>query len=254
MNWMRSLHAVALLGAVFCTFAYAQTRSFIIGVEDLDYYPAYTVANGQYGGFARELFDTFGKDAGIRFEYRPFPVPRLYANFFADRVDFKFPDNAKWQGDLRRGKNIIHSDPVMAYIDGTLVPAAMLGKGEARVKTLGTVTGFTPWNWKRQIDARQVTVTENANFAALAQQTINGRVDAAYGSVAVMNYQVESILKSKGALVFDPALPHSRDSYYLATLKHPAVVTEFNAWMKANAAKVNVIKQKYAVEKGVTAP
>lgn len=241
-----------ILGMWLATSGWAAEKNYVIGVEDLDYYPAYTVRDGNYVGFARDLLDAFAKEQGYRFEYRPYPVNRLFASFYQGQVDFKFPDNPYWQGELRSGKNITYSGPVIHYIDGGLVRPEMKDATPDQVKTLVTVAGFTPWAWLDLIKSKQVALRENANFTSLAQQVISKRVDAAYASVAVINYQLDQVLKSPGALVFNPKLPHSRDSYFLSTLKYPEVIAEFDAWQKRRQDFVRTLKKKYAVEKGVT--
>lgn len=227
-------------------------KTYTIGVENLDYYPVYAVKDGAYVGYGREVLDAFAKERGYQFEYKPFPVSRLFAVFFQGQVDFKFPDNPYWQGDLRAGKNIAYSGSVVNYIDGALVRPEMKDAGPDKVKTLVTVAGFTPWAWMDLIKNKQVTLRENTDFTALAQQVIAKRVDAAYASVAVVNYQLDNILKTPGALVFNSRLPHSRDSYFLSTMKHPEVIAEFDAWQKSRADFIRALKKKYGVEKGVT--
>jgi len=240
-----------LLVAVAGTAA-AAGKTYTIGVEDLDYFPVYAFKDGNYKGYAREVLDAFAKERGYHFEYKPFPVKRLFAVFFQGQVDFKFPDNPDWQGELRSGKNVAYSGSVVTYVDGTLVRPESKDATSDKIKTLGTVAGFTAWAWMDLIKNKQVTLRENASFTALAQQVVAKRVDAAYASVAVVNYQLDNILKTPGALVFNSKLPHSKDSYFLSTLKHPEVIAEFDAWQKSKQDFIRTLKKKYGVEKGVT--
>ncbi|MBS4096702.1 MAG: transporter substrate-binding domain-containing protein [Sulfuricella sp.] len=228
-----------------------ETKTYTVGVEDLDYFPVYAVQRGQYVGYARDILDAFAKERGYHFEYKPFPINRLFATFFQGQVDFKFPDNPNWQGDMRAGKKIIYSTPVIAYIDGTLVRPELKDAGPDKIHTLGTVAGFTPWAWMDQIKSKQVILRENANFTALAQQVVAKRMDAAYASVAVVNYQLDNVLKTPGTLVFNSKLPHSKDNYFLSTLQHPEVIGEFDAWQKSHQDFLRGLKKKYGVEKGV---
>ena len=230
----------------------APAKTFTIGVEDLDYYPVYAIQNGNYTGYARELLDAFAKDRGYRFEYKPLPVNRLFASFFQGQLDFKFPDNPYWQKEQRAGKNIAYSTAMVNYIDGALVRPEMGDASADKIKTLVTVAGFTPWAWMDLIKSKQVTLRENANFTALAQQVISRRADAAYASVAVVNYQLEHVLKTPGALVYNSKLPHSKDSYFLSTLDYPEMIAEFDAWQKSKQDFVRKLKKKYAVENGIT--
>ena len=223
----------------------------LIGVENQQYLPLYTYEKGIYQGFARELLDAFAQDRGYRIEYRALPVPRLYASFLAGELDFKFPDNASWKQDLRAGKQIHYSDPVLAGIDGTSVRPDRIRVAADRVRRLGTMSGFTPWAWMERLRTGSTTLSENTRLDALIHQALAGRVDGVYANVAVINYQLDHVLKRPGALVFNPDLPYSRDNYHLASVKHPQVISEFNAWLKTNRDRVAQLKRKFGVEKGV---
>ncbi len=228
-------------------------EKLVIGVENVYYLPLATYENGVYRGYARDVFDAFARDRGYDVEYRALPVPRLYASFFEGEVDFKFPDNAHWKLDQRAGKKIHYSDPVAAFIDGTNVTPDKKNSAASPVKRLGTMGGFTPWAWMERIRGEQIQLSENTQLDALVRQALTGRVDAVYASVAVINYQLDHVLKQPGALVFNPALPYSRDNYHLSTLKRPEILNEFNDWMQKNRQRIAALKKKYGVEKGVTA-
>lgn len=242
--------AVLLLS---CAGAASAKPPLVIGVESLYYMPVATYENGVYKGFARELFDAFAKDRGYEVEYRALPVPRLYASFFAGQLDFKFPDNAYWKQSQRAGLNIHYSDPVAAFVDGTCVLPERRGARPEEILRLGTMGGFTPWAWLDRIKAGKPSLSENTQLEALVRQALAGRVDAVYASVAVINYQLDHVLKQPGALVFGPGLPHTLDNYHLSTLRHPAILAEFNEWMRTNRDRVAALKKKYGVEKGVKA-
>jgi polar amino acid transport system substrate-binding protein len=226
-------------------------ESLVIGVENHYYLPAYAYENGNYTGYAREVLDTWAKDRGYQVEYRALPVPRLYASFYGGQVDFKFPDNPNWKKDERVGKAIVYSDPVAAFIDGTSVRPERRGAGVDTVKVLGTMGGFTPWAWLERIKAGKAALSENYNLEALVRQALAGRVDGVYASVAVINYQLDHVLRQPGALVFDPSLPHSRDNYHLSSIKHPELVRDFNEWMRKNHERIATLKRKSGIEKGV---
>lgn len=69
---------------------------FTIGVENLSYYPHYTMESGQYEGFARDILDSFAKAKGHKFIYKPVVVSELTKDFINGKVDFKYPDNQYW--------------------------------------------------------------------------------------------------------------------------------------------------------------
>lgn len=229
----------------------AEPRVYVVGVENLYYLPAYAVENGQYVGYARDLLDAFAADQGLRFEYRPLPVLRLYASLAAGGVDFKFPDNPNWNVAFRAEHDVTHSGPVMRFLDACVVRAGNTDIEIADVQVVGTVTGFTPWPWLDRIKSGAVSLTENADFTALVRQVLAGRVDTAYASIAVVNRVLDTVLDQPGALAVAPNLPSHQGAYLLSTIAHPDIIAAFDSWMIANAARVADLKTRHAVERGV---
>ncbi|CAG0962582.1 hypothetical protein BURK2_00820 [Burkholderiales bacterium] len=249
---IRSLFALAALClALTAGLAKGQGANYVVGVEDLDYFPIYAMRDKEYVGAARDILDAFAKYAGIRFTYVPMPITRLTSELVNASVDFKFPDNAYWLADLRKGKTIAYSQAVIAYIDGVMVLPEKKGRPLAQFSTLGTVTGFTPFAWQSTLKEGRVRLIENPQMRALQKQVLAGRIDGAYASVAVANHLLEKDLKQPGALVFDASLPHTRSDYYLSSAKHPELIKRFDTWLKANAARVSAIKNKHGAEAGV---
>jgi ABC-type amino acid transport substrate-binding protein len=261
--------AAALAVAVGLTAAFALTARaqdggsaaaglpdpIVIGVENVSYLPLSALAeDGTYVGYARDLLDAFAADAGLTLDYRPMPVPRLYASLAAGRIDAKFPDNPDWNAGFREPFAFHYSEPVVDVLDASVVPAGREDISPDAVTTLGTVTGFSPWPWLDRVEAGTLTLVENADFGALVRQVLAGRVDAAYASIAVVNRVLDEDLGRPGALVMAPGLPHDFGQYRLSTIAHPALVARFDAWMEANADTVAALKARYDVERGVTAP
>lgn len=245
---LQELLLTLLLAGLFASWPSLARERLLIGVENQPYLPIHAFDRGQYLGFARELLDAWAKARGYQVEYVALPVPRLYAAFFAGRVDFKFPDNPNWKRTSRTGKKLVYSEPVLAFVDGTCVLPQRRQRGVESVKVLGTLGGFTPWAWRDRIQAGQTLLSENYDLQALTQQALAGRVDGIYASVAVINHQLNHVLKRPGALLFDPSLPHSRDHYYLSSLKRPDLIRDFNAWMRNNRAWIDQLKARHEVE------
>lgn len=229
-------------------------QSFTVGVEELDYLPHYswdaTAPKGQeYQGYAREVLDAFAQAKGYSFTYVAYPVARLFDEFLTKQsVDFKYPDNPYWSAEAKKAVPVVYSDPVVAYIDGVMVTPARKGQPAASLKTLGTIRGFTAFEFLDAVKAGQVTLDESTDYQALLKKCALGRVDGAYSNVAVANWNLQEKLKQPGALVFDANLPHTKSHYLLSTIKRPKIVEEFNAWLKENKAQVDAIKAKRHVE------
>ena len=248
---MRCLAVAVVMAVLGWSSAWAHERKLTVGVEELDYTPAYAVKNGEYVGAARDILDAFATAKGYTLVYKPLPIKRLYAELVSGGIDLKFPDSPTWAGDFKKGRPLAYSKPVINYIDGVLVLPENAGRGAEGVQTLGTVSGFTPFAWLDRVKTGAVALKENPRLDLLLKQAAMGRFDGAYASVAVANYTLDSVLGTPGALVFDPRLPHSRDAYQLSSLVHPEVIVEFDAWMAANAAQVKAIKERHGAEKGV---
>lgn len=233
------------LNVTLQTTAFAQNVT--VGVEHLAYFPHYAVEKNEYVGFGRAVLDAFSTESGVVFDYKPMPVARLFHAYVQGEVDFKYPDNPLWMADMKVGKNIVYSEPVVDYIDGVMVVPDRVGRPPSDIKRLGTVLGFTPWVWLPMVSSGTVALSENPDFAALLQQTLHGRIDGAYANVAVARHQLTSQLRQPDGLTFDPALPHVRDSYRLSTIKRPEVLQRFNAWIVANPQRLAELKKQYGV-------
>lgn len=227
---------------------------YVIGVEAQNYLPYFRTDGKTYVGFARELFDLFGAHAQIEFVYADNPVKRIYSNFFdkKSQLDFKFPDRPEWAPDLRKGITVHYSSDIVEFTDGVMVKPERLGKGLGALKNLGTVDGFTPFEYKSKIKdpktnpGGEINLYGNSGLPGLIGQVAAGRIDGIYINVAVAKY-VMNELKTPGAVVFDKELPHTQSFYQMSTLKHPEVIKKFNEFLVANKAQIAVLKQKWGI-------
>lgn len=222
--------------------------SYVVGVEALNYYPHYSDEGKTYSGFARELLDAFAQSKDYSFEYKILPVARLYESFFAGDLDFKYPDSPLWQESKRKGLAIEYSEPVVSYTDGVFVLPANKGKGVAALKSLGTVRGFTPWDYLGLVESRQLKVQEVNSFQQSLLQGVNARVDGVYMNAEVGHYHINNVLKLPGALVFDDELPSAKGFYALSSTKNANVIAEFNRFLVERAAEVAALKIKYGLK------
>ncbi len=223
----------------------AQNRTYLVGVEKLDYLPYYSDRSGKYMGFAREILDAFAKKQGYTFTYSILPVKRLYKYLIEKKVDLKFPDNTSWSPDLKKGIPITYSDPVVDYIDGVMVLPKHKGRGIDGLKKLGTVRGFHPWDYLKLIKSNKMRLLENNSFSGLLKQTVAERIDGAYINPMVGLYHLEHEMKRPDDLVFDPDLPHSRGSYLLSSANHPELIQAFNRFLKKEKRWIDGLKRKY---------
>ena len=225
----------------------ALAEKYVIGVEELEYYPIYAKREGEYSGFARELLDKFSTASGHTFEYKMLPIKRLYNDFLSEKFDLKFPDSSYWQADAKKGKNVVYSDPVLEYIDGVMVSPANIGKGVDNLKTLGSPRGFSPYEYMDAVKAKKIALKEGNSLKSLLKMAESNRIDGVYFNIIVARYFLEHTSFNNDLIIFDKDLPHTRAHYHLSTIKHPELIEEFNAYLNNNRAEVETLKAKYNV-------
>ncbi|MBG6177941.1 ABC-type amino acid transport substrate-binding protein [Labrenzia sp. EL_208] len=232
--------------------ALASQKTFTVVVQDYNELPPYsTFQNDEYGGFNRELLDLFAQRKGYTFEYKAFPVKRLFHEFVNGVGDLKYPDNENWAKHIKKDTEIHYSDPVVTYVNGVLVKPDNLGKDLASIQKLGLVAGWTPIGFQEQIADGSVRLSENNSYAGLLKQVIAGRIDGAYSNVATSNHYLSNVLGQPTALVFDQSLPHVRSARVLSSTKHPELIEEFNEFLEEEADAIDELKLRHAVEAGV---
>lgn len=224
------------------------SQEYTVGVEELAYLPYSAVSQGEYHGFGRDVLDKFAEKQKITFHYRPYPVKRLTSSFLNGELDFKYPDNSYWSQEAKTGLTVHYSKPVVGYTDGVMVIPGRLGKGIDGFKTLGTLRGFTPWDYLGLIKTQQIKARELNTLDSLIQMAQNERVDGAYFNVAVANYFLTHNMNKPGTLVFDPDLPHTNSTYSLSTLKHETLLKQFNAFLDEESVWISALREKYSID------
>lgn len=228
-----------LLVSSFHLFA-QKPQKYVVGVESVPFLPYSIYEEGKYNGIFREILDLFATQHNIIFEYKALPVSRLYSEFFSNKIDFKMPDNKMWKADLKkqRGFNIIYSAKVVEYVDGILSSKEKLAI--ENLKTLGIITGFTPWGYEENIERGNIILRENSSLSGLLQQAILGRVDGIYTNVQVANYYLNKDFKQK-KIFYQEGLPFIKGSYHLSTIKHPELIEKFNKFLVSKKTQINNI-------------
>ena len=264
---MKSSLLIFLFFSLLTTFSFAKT--YVVGVENISYYPNYTTVDGKYSASAgKEILDAFAKDAGIKFKYKPYPVARLFTTFLKkkSKLDFKFPDHEFWKGDKKKEfckklgyqpvkdalgginqKCIKFSQYAFQYIDGVMVKKENLGKGMGSLKKLGFIRGFTAWDYYKQIYVDKTIKGKEANdFQGLLKQISKNRIDGGYMSIAGGRHGASKIgLADK--LVYDPGLPATKSGYKLSSHKHKDIIEKFDKFLAEKKDMLDEIRKKYKV-------
>lgn len=244
---MKRRFAAVLLSTLVSACAWA--GSFTVGVEATEYLPVSKGdAGGAYAGYARDLLDAFAAKYGHTFTYKPLPVARLYDEFAVKKnLDFKFPDNAYWGGDSKKGVTVVYSNGLVRVTEGLMVLPSNKGKALAAIGKIGTIRGFTPYPYVAQITAGKIAVTEVNTAEAAISMTDAGRVDGVYMAQMVGNYLMTEVMKKPGMLVYDNKLPNSSNDFSLSTIAHPEVIKQMDEFLLKDKDTVAKLKAKYKI-------
>lgn len=227
----------------------ALAQTYVVGVEQLAFQPHYWQDEaGEYRGFGRDVLDLFAREAGIELRYQALPVSQLTRHLLNGSVDFKYPDSPQWASEAKQGASVVYSQPVVDYVDGVLVPPSRLGKGIERLQRLALVDGWTPWDYQARIAAGQTQVVRGSGLNQMLRLAMRDEADGAYYNVVVATYYLDNIRARPGALVFDPALPHSRGSFHLSSVRQPQLLQRFDQFLAAHGAEVAALKARHGVE------
>jgi len=245
MKTKRKLLLASMLAALSVSSAWA--GNFTVGAESQDNLPISKGGGGVYSGYARELLDAFAAKHGHTFTYKPLPVSRLFDEFAVQKsVDFKFPDNAYWAADAKKGIAITYSKGLVAVTEGLLVLPAKKGK-QTTVTKIATLRGFTPFPYLDQIKSKKITVTEVNAAEAAINMAEAGRVDGVYLGVLAANQIMAEGMKKPGVLVLDDTLPKSTNDFSLASISHPEVVKQMDEFLLKEKDMVQKLKAKHKI-------
>ena len=224
----------------------AHADNFVMGVEDVSYYPYFDFTSDNTS-FAKTLFDQFAKDNGHQISYLPLPIKQFPKWLYEENIDFKFPDNERWQETSNIHHLKIHfSDEIVAMTAGTLVVAKNKHKEEAFFKNIGTITGFHPTLWMKQIEQGKVVIYEDSSSKILVKHLVNGLIDGLDIDLAVANDGLQK-LHIQEKLVISEHLKKQNYSYQMSTVKYPEIIKQFNQWLVKRHKYIDTLKTKFGI-------
>lgn len=223
------------------------SRTYVVGVENEDYFPHYRYRDGRYSGYGRDLLDVFAEWAGVKFQYRALPVNQLFNDLVSGEVDLKYPANPAWHTKQKDDVKVSYSQPAVTYVEGLMVRPHLRGKGLAAVKRISIVRGFTPTGYESQRRAGTITFLEFDSTADVLKAAINGHTDAAYVERSVGDYVLRKVLNQPAALVFDSSATSTRSNFLLATINQPALIRQVDRFLTEQSTQVQKLREKYGL-------
>ncbi len=226
--------------------------NYVIGIEQIDYYPHFDFSKRQQRGYFVDLIQLYSQKSGHKFTFIPLPVKRLYHSADSE-IDFIYPDNPLWQQYIEPGVTKSFSAPVVFTLGSTLVKPEQQHISLEQFRSLAVIHGFVPTKWlalKNQYKYRMVDVPDVASALGLV---LKGRLDGANIEFNVAQHYLRSIA-AQDQLVIAEQLPFTQLPFLLSTVKYPQVLTQFDQFLLDNAEQVAALKRKYQLQEQRPAP
>ncbi|MDX5406569.1 MAG: transporter substrate-binding domain-containing protein [Chromatiaceae bacterium] len=233
---------VSLLGFLGQPTALAQTQ-FVVGTEDLNFYPHYDFTSTDSTGFANQVLRLFAEHYGYKLIFQPLPVKRLYYEL-DNLVDFIYPDNPNWAKYQGSQASRIFSEPLIYNLGTTLVLPANKQITLEQFRTLAVIHGFTPTAWLALHGQYRFKLYEVPNAASAVSLVLRGQLDGADVEYNVAQHILRQ-QQQEDALVVAQNLPMTRVAFHLSTIRHPEVLQQFNHFLLSHQAEITALKQKY---------
>lgn len=244
---MKRLWALLLMMSI--SVSVNAKTTYVVGVQSFSqYYPFSAYSNRSYSGFNRELLDMFANAYHYRFVYKALPFTSLPSRFVDGVVDLKYPDSPDWDRDIKKGSNVIYSEPVVNYIDGVMVIDQNYGQPIDQLQQLGTVVGFTPDPYQSRIRSGRIRLNESYKYDALMMKLVSGRIDGGYANIAVAQFYLDQMGFKKGSVRFDDTLPHEKGTRRLSTIHHPKLIDNFNQFLSDKKEEISALKARYGIQ------
>lgn len=197
---------------------YVSAQEFIVGFEDVAYYPLLDFQSNQQT-FSKELLDRFAVSKGYVFTYLPLPIKRFDKWLLEEKIDFKYPDNSRWYPDPELKSQYRFSDSTKTLVAGTTVLKSFLKKDKSEFKSIGTLLGFYPTTWLAQIKSGQVILHEDASTKILIRQLLANNVDGINIEPSVINHYLSELGPPNGEVLIDKRYRYDVYDYHLSTIK-----------------------------------
>lgn len=248
---------LAYVVVFFCVgHSNVQAKEFIIGVEDVSYYPLYDFSAGAPEGksFTKDLLSTFFRHQGYQFKFVALPLKRFDKWYVEEAIDFKFPDNYRWRAGASKKLDITYSEPVLQLIAGTFVLQKNQNKPRKDIQRLGTILGFFPTLWYDRVENNTLDLIEASSSFSLIKHLLHGNIDAVNVDKNVIDYNLMLLGEENDAVVLNKHIQHDYYAYYFSTIHHPKVIAEFNDFLSSHSQLVKEIKARYNIVETLPIP
>lgn len=247
--WLLNILLLCLCAFSACTSNKLFAKEYLIGVEDVSYYPFYDFSAKQHNkkNFTKELLSTFFTYKNYKFKFVSLPVKRFDKWFIEESIDFKFPDNARWRTEESKTLNITYSEPTLHLIAGSYVLSKNQNLPKDAIKRLGTVYGFYPTLWIDQVQNNTIEIVEFSSTFSIVKHLIYGNVDAINIDENVINHVLKLMGEPKDTIVLNKKTKHERYAFHFSSILHPQIIQEFDQFLNTHSKQIAELKNKYGI-------
>ncbi|MCW8091235.1 hypothetical protein [Alteromonas sp. ASW11-130] len=232
------------------TYAAAQTQTYVIGAEQLDYYPHFDFARPYDKGFAWKVLQRFATKHNIKFKYISLPPKRLKLELQKGTIDFAYPDNPRWEQKGLTRINKVYSQGLALGVYGTMVQANALGNKIDKFRRLAYPNGFTPVKWEGLLNEYNIETLKTYDAMGAIRAVLRGRADGADIEFNVATY-LTSTSVDKQKLVLDPELPFSVVHFSLSTIAYPKIIEKLDTFLIEEKDFIDELKAHYRLKQSI---
>lgn len=224
----------------------ARAETFVIGAQNIEYYPHYDFSSDVDKGYAWALLEAFSNASGHDFVYLDMPIRRLQMELRKGNVDFVYPDNPIWYNQIVPASKKTFSVPLTRALGGAIVKVADVGQGIDSVRRLAMPLGFTPVKWQTRLDENKTTLTTVTDTSSALKLLHHDRVDAMNLEYHVARY-LASTIPNLAAITLDTSLPHTDVAFSLATIRHQDMIAQLDRFIAQNQPLITSLKARYGL-------
>jgi len=244
INYINKIYLILLFVNINITYA----QEFIIGVEEVSYYPLYdfSASNTNKPSFCKELLTLFFDQHNYSYRFMALPIKRFDKWYVERGIDFKFPDNFRWRNDKQNKLGITFSQPVIKLMAGSYVLKANAQYKRNDVKKLGTIFGFSPTLWFDKLESNELTLIEESAPFGIIKHLLHNNIDAINIDANVIRHNLKLLGKPK-EIVLNTNIQHEVYSYHFSSIKHPEIIKQFDDFLQNNSELLQQLKKKYGI-------
>ncbi|BDX08016.1 hypothetical protein MACH26_35370 [Planctobacterium marinum] len=220
---------------------------YVIGSENIGYYPHYDFMNSEQPGYLSSLLKLFAEQYNLELVFVALPNKRLHLALEQGVVDLAYPDNPNWgKKPVNRQLSKFYSQPITQVLGGTIVHTRQKGKGLREFKSLVVPFGFTPIKWQQRIDQNEVRLVQVADALKALELVQRQRVSGADIEFHVAMHLIDTHPQLTN-LTLDPGLPYDIVGFSISTYKHPELLKQLDAFIATHPNEILELKQRYGL-------